>query len=64
MLRVAFVPKDAYDLLRKDMGAFEYLYMQVGSISSRLSIEFNGLRSFFNLQLAVLQRRGSGEIRS
>jgi hypothetical protein len=29
MLRVAFVPKDAYDLLRKDMGAFEYLYMQV-----------------------------------
>lgn len=29
MLRVAFVPKDAYDLLRKDQGAFEYLYMQV-----------------------------------
>lgn len=29
MLRVAFVPKDAYDLLRKDTGAFEYIYMQV-----------------------------------
>ena len=29
MLRVAFVPKDAYELLRKDQGTFEYLYMQV-----------------------------------
>ena len=28
LLRIAFVPKDAYDLLRKDTGAFDYLYMQ------------------------------------
>ena len=29
LYRVTFVPKDAYDLLRKDSVAFEYLYLQV-----------------------------------
>ena len=33
LLRIAFVPKDAYDLLRKDTGAFDYLYMQVRPFS-------------------------------
>ncbi|KAI9562022.1 hypothetical protein GHT06_012987 [Daphnia sinensis] len=28
MLRIAFLPKDAYDLLRKDTGSFEYLFTQ------------------------------------
>ncbi|CAH1777483.1 unnamed protein product, partial [Owenia fusiformis] len=28
LLRVCFVPRDAYDLLRKDATAFEYFYMQ------------------------------------
>lgn len=28
LFRVTFVPKDAYDLLQKDPGAFEYLYVQ------------------------------------
>ncbi len=31
LFRVAFVPRDAYDLLRKDSAAFEYFYMQVSN---------------------------------
>jgi hypothetical protein len=30
LFRVTFVPKDAYELLRKDSVAFEYLFVQVG----------------------------------
>ena len=33
MLRIAFLPKDAYDLLRKDTGGFEYLFMQVRQLN-------------------------------
>ena len=29
LFRVAFVPHDAYDMLRKDTTAFEYFYTQV-----------------------------------
>ena len=29
LYRVAFVPRDAYDLLTADPNAFEYFYMQV-----------------------------------
>ena len=29
LLRLAFVPRDAYDLLQSDPTAFEYFYMQV-----------------------------------
>ena len=29
LFRVTFVPRDAYDLLRKDSVAFEYLFVQV-----------------------------------
>ena len=36
LFRVAFVPKDAYDLARKDNAAFEYLYMQVSNSCIRL----------------------------
>ncbi|KAK7065647.1 Frmpd3p, partial [Halocaridina rubra] len=31
LYRVTFVPRDAYDLLRKDSMAFEYLYLQVNN---------------------------------
>ncbi len=31
LFRVTFVPKDAYELLRKDSVAFEYLFVQVGN---------------------------------
>lgn len=31
LYRVTFVPRDAYDLLRKDSMAFEYLYLQVNT---------------------------------
>lgn len=41
LYRVTFVPRDAYDLLRKDSMAFEYLYLQVngcvGSTSGPLA---------------------------
>ena len=30
LLRVTFVPKDAYDLLSRDPTAFDYFYLQVG----------------------------------
>lgn len=32
LYRVTFVPRDAYDLLRKDSMAFEYLYLQVNPL--------------------------------
>ena len=32
LFRVTFVPKDAYELLRKDSVAFEYLFVQVSKL--------------------------------
>lgn len=37
LYRVTFVPRDAYDLLRKDSMAFEYLYLQVNTPTGGLT---------------------------
>lgn len=53
LYRVTFVPRDAYDLLRKDSMAFEYLYLQVnacvGSTSGSLATALSWPESFFSL---------------
>lgn len=34
--RVSFVPRDPVELLRRDAVAFEYLYVQVSKIATKL----------------------------
>ena len=51
LLRIAFVPKDAYDLLRKDTGAFDYLYMQCCNdvVQERSRLSLNTISLFASL---------------
>ncbi|ELU07589.1 hypothetical protein CAPTEDRAFT_117793, partial [Capitella teleta] len=53
LLRVAFVPKDAFDLLQSDAMAFDYYYMQCCNdvVQERFSPE---LKFDFTLRLAAL----------
>ena len=53
LFRVNFVPIDAYELLRKDSVAFEYLYVQccndVTQVSNRILLSYMGKKIYIIL---------------
>ena len=55
LFRVNFVPIDAYELLRKDSVAFEYLYVQccndVTQVSNRILLSYMGKNIYISCNI-------------